>query len=355
MKKFFALVLAVCMLIPIVSLGESAVFGKGKIYIREKGGTLHLRSEATTKSESLGIVHQDDEIDVLFLGDEWSYIFSYRVGMNGYIKTKYIVDFVPDENMFTEIDIQTASDSAETYPMPGRYHLDLDGDGAIDTVNASLFYDEYGNECFTIIFETAYGSSGEATIPYSSYDARIAFAKLDETNRVYIFVTYAFYVDQGHMKNVDFVSPAPLGSGLGMAGRLDAIEQGHIVIVPILDVLGTRFYKVNMVMENGVVVPYENAVYTAVYDLVDDETWEYASLKAISSIPCFINGNETMLDPGAKVIITWLNANEKEIGFTTESGLNGYFKYSEAMDHYYGVYVGGVFEEDAFESIPYAG
>lgn len=365
MKKIFCAILVLCLAFSTFAVCESAVFGSGKVYVREKGGTLHLRSAATTESESLGIVHHGDEIDVLMLGDEWSYIFSFREGKEGYIKTKYIVDFVPSENMFTEVTIEEVTDSCDTYPMPGKYHLDLDGDGTIDTVNSRLFYDEYGMECFTITFETAYGASGEATIPYASYDARIAFAKLDESERVYIFVTgdvastdfetYGFYAEEGHMKNLDFYPPVPFIGGLGMAGMLKNIVGGKIVIIPTLDVAGTRFYETNMIMDNGVIVPEENGKYYSVYDLTDLETWEYASLKTITDVPCFLEGNAAILESGARVVVEWLNVSEKQIGFITEDGKNGYFEYSEALDHDWGIYVGGIYESDAFEEIRYAG
>ncbi len=365
MKKILSLILLICILVPCFSYGESVVFGHGKVYVRAKGGTLHLRSAATTESESLGIVHHGDEIEVLMLGDEWSYIFSYREGRDGYIKTKYIVDFVPAENMFTEVTINEVTDSSETYSMPGKYHLDLDGDGTMDTVDSRLFYDEYGMECFTITFETAYGSSGEATIPFHSYDARISFVKLDETDRVYFFVTgdvastdfetYGFYSDKGHMKNVDFYPPVPFIGDLGMAGMLKHIENGKLVIIPMLDVLGTRFYETNMIMENGVIVPEENGKYVSVYDLEEPDNWEYVSLKAIASVPCYIDGNASAVNKGERIVVTWLNVSEKQIGFITENGQSGYFEYSEALDHDWGIYVGGIFESDAFEEIPYAG
>lgn len=365
MKKILSIILALCLIIPAFAFGEHVVFGHGKVYVREKGGTLHLRSAATTESESLGIVHHGDEIEVLMLGEEWSYIFSFREGKDGYIKTKYIIDFEPAENMFTEITLNEVTDSSETYPMPGKYHVDLDGDGTMDTVDARLFYDEYGMECFTITFETAYGSSGEATIPFHSYDANIAFAKLDGTDRVYFFVTgdvastdfetYGFYSDEGHMKNVDFYPPVPFILDLGMAGMLKYIENGKLVIVPMLDVLGTRFYETNMIMENGAIVPEENGKYVSVYDLEDPENWEYVSLNAITSVPCFIEGNASEIKKGDKVIVTWLDVSNKQIGFTTIDGVSGYFEYSEALDHDWGIYVGGIFESDAFEYIPYAG
>ncbi len=365
MKRILAILLTVCLLIPFVSYSESVVFGTGTVYVRAKGGTLHLRSEPTTKSESIGIVHHGDEIEVLMLGDEWSYIFSYRNGCDGYIKTKYIINFTPAENAFTEMTIQEVSDTSATYPIPGKYYLDLDGDDTMDTVYARLFYDEYGMENFALTFETAYGSTGEATLPFSAYDASIAFAKLDETGRVYVFVTgdvastdfetYCFYVSEGHMENVHFNAPAPFSYGLGIAGMLEAIDGGYIIINPVLDVLGTRFYRRNMIMKNGVIEAAENSAYVSCYDLSDPEIWEYTSLKTISSVPCFVNGNEFVLEKGTSVIVTWLNYDEREIGFTTESGMNGYFKYSKAMDRDWGIYVGGVYEEDAFEYIPYAG
>lgn len=357
--------MALLMLLPSFAFGESAMFGKGTVYVREKGGTLHLRSGQGTDTESLGFVHHGDEVDVLMLGGEWSYIFSYREFKSGYIKTKYIVDFTPAENMYSEETLTLITDSSELYPIPGKYHLDLDSDGITDTVYANLFYDEYEMENFTITFETAYGSSGEATIPFSAYDASIAFAKLDDTGRVYVFITgdvastdfetYGFYVEEGHMKNVDFVPPMPFRGPLGVYGALRRIDEGTIVICPTLDVLGTRFYNTDMRMENGKIVPVKDGYYTTVYDLVDLELWEYASLKAVSNIPCVIEGNETSLSAGAKVLVNWLDVSEKKVGFVTENGENGYFVYSEALDHDWGVYVGGIYESDAFEDILYAG
>ena len=88
----------IALFLPVTAYQESViVYGFGEVYVAKKGGTLHLRSEATTKSESLGIVHHGDEIQVLALGSEWSNIYSYRVGISGYIKTKYIVNLRTNE------------------------------------------------------------------------------------------------------------------------------------------------------------------------------------------------------------------------------------------------------------------
>ncbi|MBE5792397.1 MAG: SH3 domain-containing protein [Clostridiales bacterium] len=365
MKKLISIILALCLMVPFISFSEDLVFGTGKVYVRAKGGTLHLRSEPTTESESLGIVHHGDEIDVLALGDEWSYIFSYREGKNGYIKTKYIVDFVKSENVFSEMFLETASASSKIYPIPGKYYLDLDGDGKTDTAHARLFYDENGMENFSITFETVYGSTGEATIPVSSYAAGFSFLKPHDSENVYVFVTgdecssdfvtYCFYVEKGDMKSAIFFPGDPFEAGLGMPGQLTAIEDEVITIEPILDVLGTRAYKVLFTVSNGVIAPFGDAAYAAAYDLFDPEAWEYLSMKTKSSVPCFINGNAFTLDPGTEIIVTWLNVLEQEIGFTTKSGLHGYFEYQESVSHDWGVDVGGVYEEDAFHYIPYAG
>ena len=365
MKKLISLILALCLMVPFFAFSEELVSGTGKVYVRAKGGTLHLRSEPTTESESLGIVHHGDEIDVLALGDEWSYIFSYREGTNGYIKTKYIVDFVENKNAFTEIYLESASVTSPVYPIPGKYHLDLDGDGTIDTAHARLFYDENGMESFSITFETVYGSTGEATIPFSSYAAGISFLRPNDSESVYVFVTgdegstdfvtYCFYIDKGDMKSAIFFPGEPFEAGLGMPGQLTAIEDEVITVEPILDVLGTRAYKVLLTIANGVIAPYGDAAYASTYDLTDSEAWEYLSLKTKTSVPCFINGNAFTLDPETEIIVTWLNVLDEEIGFTTRSGLHGYFEYTEAADRYWGVDVGGIFEEDAFYYIPYAG
>lgn len=365
MKKLISLILALCLMIPFVSLSEDVVFGSGKVYVRAKGGTLHLRSEPTTQSESLGIVHHGDEIDVLALGDEWSYIYSYREGKNGYIKTKYIVDFVESANAFTELTLSEACASSKVYPIPGKYHLDLDGDGTIDTAHARLFYDENGMENFAVTFETAYGSTGEATLPLSSYAAGFSFLKPNGSDNVYVFVTgdecssdfvtYCFYVDKGRMKSAVFFPGDPFEAGLGMPGQLTGIEDEVITIEPILDILGTRAYKVLLTIANGVIAPFGDAAYASNYDLADSEIWQYASLKTKRSVPCFINGNAFTLDPETEIIVTWLNVLDQEIGFTTKNGLNGYFEYTDALNHDWGVDVCGVYEEDAFHYIPYAG
>lgn len=365
MKRLFSAILIISIIASFVSVSESAIFGKGKVYIREKGGTLHLRSAATTQSESLGIVHQGDEIDVLMLGDEWSYIYSYRESKNGYIKTKYIVDFVPAENMYTEVAVKQVTGSIVNYPMPGKYTLDLDGDGISDTVDVSMHYDEYGMEYFRLIFYTAYGSSGEATLPFSEYAARIAFAKLDDSNRVYTFVTgdeastdfatYGFYVDEGHMKNITFYPPEPFKSGIGMAGQLSKIDDKFIHIEPMLDVLGTRFYTIPMIIENGALVPAGDGTYVSLYDLMDSEIWDYAALETKCALPCLISENTAVLKENTQIIITWLNVSDRKVGFITKAGENGYFEYQPASEEYWGVEIGGIHESDAFIEIPYAG
>lgn len=365
MKKILIFVLMCLLLFQISSLSESAVFGTGIVYVRPSGGTLHLRSARTTESESLGIVHHGDKIRVLDLGDEWSYIFSYRVGMNGYIKKKYIADFVPDENVFNSITFTDVSDSSDTYAIPGEFLLDLDGDNTLDTVNVTLHYDEYGNEYMRLIFTSSFGSSGEATIPFSSYASTIAFLKPDDSSTVYVFVTgdecssdfatYGFYLENGHMKNVSFFPPEPFEPGIGMAGRMDRIENGEVHIEPVLDVLGTRFYDITMSLNSNALTYTGDGTYQYIYDLFDPELWQYASLKTKAEIPAVIGDNPAKLPPETELLVTWVNVSDQKIGFITKDMTSGYFVYDENTDEGWGINVGGIFESDAFYSIPYAG
>ena len=353
------------LLFPIFSLSESAVFGTGTVYVRPSGGTLHLRSARTTESESLGIVHHGDEIQVLDLGDEWSYIFSYRVGMNGFIKKKYIADFVPAENVFSSITLTDVSDSSETYSIPGEFLLDLDGDNTLDTVKVTLHYDEYGNEYMRLIFTTAFGSSEEATLPFLSYASSIAFLKPDDSGTVYVFVTgdvcssdfvtYGFYSENGHMKNVSFFPPEPFESGIGMDGQMVRIENGEVHIEPVLDVLGTRFYDITMTLDNNALTYTGDGTYHYVHDLFDPELWQYASLKTKTEIPAVIGDNPAMLPSETELIVTWVNVSDQKIGFVTKDMTSGYFEYDENTAEAWGINVSGIYETDAFYSIPYAG
>lgn len=366
MKKIMTVLLVLTLLVSSFAISESdPVFGTATVDVKKTNGTLHLRSNPTVESESLGIVHHGDHIDVLALGDEWSYIYSYREGKNGYIKTKYIVDFVASQNMFTELSIENVSASSPVYPIPGKYHLDLDGDGTIDSVHARLFYDEYGMESFSITFETAYGSTGEATLPFSSFASGFAFFKPEGSKSVYVFATgdegssdfatYCFYVEQGDMKSAYFFPGDPFEAGLSMPGQLTGIEDGVITVEPILDVLGTRSYKVLLTIADGVIAPFGDTAYASCISINDPDIWSYAQLTTISSLPCFVNGEAFSLDSGTDIVVTWLNVVDRQIGFTTRSGLNGFFEYEPSADHLWGIDIGGIFEEDAFDYIPYAG
>lgn len=365
MKKLISLLLILLMMFPFTACMESAVFGTGKVYVRKSGGTLHLREEASAESQSLGIVHHGDEIHVLDLGDVWSYIYSFRVGMDGYIKTKYIVDFVPAENMYTESYIKYLGVTSLNFPIPGKFEIDLDGDAVIDTVDISLHYDEYGMEYFRLIFVTAFGSSGEATIPFSSYDASVTFARFDESGKVFTFLTgdvassdyetYGFYVNEGHMENVTFSPLAPFEEGIGIAGRLSGIEDGIMTVESVLDVLGTRFYEHNLVCSDGNLVSEDRSVFVARMDFEDMSVWDLAMVTK-TELRCQSDAGEKTLPKGEKLIVTWLDWTNQKIGFVTESGTEGYFSYTEAEQSYYwGVMIDGIYEEDAFENILYAG
>lgn len=366
MKRIFAAALTVVLLLSVFAYQESAVFGSGKVYVREKGGTLHLRSEKTTQSESLGIVHHGDEIRVLDYGGEWSYIYSFRVGCDGYIKTKYIVDFIEDENVFTEKIIDSVTDSSPVYPLPGQYTLDMDMDGISDKVKATLHYDEFGMEYLTLAIETA-ASQLEAYLPYSSYAAGIAFAKLDESGRVYAlvtgdeassdFVTFVFYVDGESLKYLEFASPLPFEHGIYMDGSLEKVEDGFIHLSPIIDVLGTRVYALPMIYDSdsSMLVPAGDGTFASNYDFSDPEIWEYASLRTKADISFMQGDTKSELLKDTDLIVTWVNCERQEIGFVTKDGKTGYFPYQKSEKNYWGIEIFGIHEEDAFYEIPYAG
>jgi len=354
MKKLIVILLVLSIFL--FSLSAFAASLTGKVYISEKGGTLHLRASASTSSKSLGYVKQGDEVMILADYGEWLNIYVPRLELSGYLKAKYIIR----DAVSTIDDVKPDT----VYELPASFSLDLNGDGRYDILEVTVSYDEYEMELYSLVITLSDGTTAAKDL-MPVCDAKIAFSYLS-SNRLHMiisgdvmssdYVTECIYLENNTIKNVSFSASDPFDSDILFPGSLDSIKDGVITLCPTLDTLGTRVYKGDFLLIGGVLTPVESFIWKCGSSVDDPEIWEYTSIRTLRNIACVIYDRPSVLPEGSEIIITALDASQRKAYFISDSGLTGYLIYSNPeTDMEWGVKINGIHEEALFDHIPYAG
>ena len=74
----------------------------------------------------------------------------------------------------------------------------------------------------------------------------------------------------------------------------------------------------------------------------------------VKDLPVFVDGKETIIEPGKKIKVIATNNIDKVYFECKEDGISGYFEYTKEEDSWEH-FINGVTEYDYFEFLPYAG
>ena len=247
--------------------------------------------------------------------------------------------------------------------------IDLDGDGAAETVRWAVETTEYGVDCLTL---TVQPKEGKALVYATDIVWKPeAFAlDLDGDGAVELllsgdvmsddYYTACVRYDGSALYEVLFPDSNRGDSGSGYFrqgyGRVIAIEDGRLTLSGSQDVLGTWFATRQVRLS-----PYDrfefddDGLWTRdMVDLDDAELWEYAALTAkIELTYTAPDGSEATLPAGEKLLVI-ASDKQETAHFTTPDGLIGALSISPDYDRGWGWMVNGVGEADCFEYVPYA-
>ena len=245
--------------------------------------------------------------------------------------------------------------------------LDLNGDGAAESVMFEVAYDETG------YIETATLTvGGEAVWSRGwSYVVSAYAADVDADGAYEIFVTgdeaSSDYTTYCIRYTAEGYAPVPfadanrgentgeyLDYGYGMVGEL---ANGIVTLCGSQDVLGTYFGSRQFALADGRFEFADDGLWRFPRDFGDPALWEsYSVLTAATEIPAtFIvdsTENASVIAAGEKLAIT---ASDKVsvAYFTMEDGRAGYLSIAPNAESW-GMLVNGVPESDVFEFLPYA-
>ena len=336
------------------------------VYVREDGGTLNLRKEPTTSSESLGIVKHGDSVEIRRQGDEWSYIYVNRLSRAGYLKTKYLknIEYHDDgQGDYPSREVVVSFGSAVPYEAPCVFSLDLDGDGTTETLTfETVSADEYNDET-RLLVSSANGKTDAFVCDIHTF-AQIWFVKLDGTGRAYMlvsgdemssdFVTYCLYWDGKTIRRAEFLVPSPYQPGTCAPGGITRIQNGVVRVCEHRDVLGTWFASLDYSMNGSRMQCAVNPVWIVENDLTDPEIWQYRAMTARIDLPAVCFDSFEVVPAGTRLLLSAIDDLHSRAYFITDSGRTGFFEY-ENGDSPLTRTINGIPEEECFDNLFYAG
>jgi len=247
--------------------------------------------------------------------------------------------------------------------------IDLDGDGAAESVRWAVETTEYGVNCLTL---TVQPKAGKAMV-YATDIVGMpeAFAlDLDGDGAVELllsgdvmsddYYTACVRYDGSALYEVLFPDSNRGDSGSGYFrqgyGRIIAVDDGRLTLSGSQDVLGTWFATRQVRLS-----PYDrfefddDGLWTRdSVDLYDAGLWEYAALTAKVELTYTApDGSEATLPAGEKLLV--IATDKKETAhFITPDGRVGALDITPDYDRGWGWMVNGMGETDCFEYVPYA-
>ena len=359
-------VIIVILLIALLFSATADAYVTAFVYVREDGGTLNLRKEPTTASESLGIVRHGDSVEIRQQGDEWSYIYVNRLARAGYLKTKYLknVEYHSEEQgEYPSREVSVSYGSAAPYEAPCVFSLDLDGDGTRESVTfETVKTGEYDEE--TRLLVSSSGGKADTFVCDIHSFAQIFFVKLDGTGRAYMlvsgdemssdFVTYCLYWDGSAIKPVNFLVPSPYTPGTSAPGGVTYVQNGIVRVCDHRDVFGTWFASLDYSMNGGEMQCAVNPVWVVENDLTDPEIWQYRAMTAKIDLPAVCFDTFDLIPAGTRLLLTAIDDLNARAYYITDSGRTGYIEYGFDESQWRKT-IGGVPEDDCFDNLFYAG
>ncbi|MBQ3079729.1 MAG: SH3 domain-containing protein [Clostridia bacterium] len=364
MKRTCTVLLALSLLLAMAVSGTSEETMTGVVYVREGGGSLHIRAEESTSSKSLGYVYHNDEIVILRLGQEWSRIFVPKTGLTGCIKTKYITSIrtqAPEAG--NTVYIYPSRTDAEIYDLSCSFTVDLDGDGVNEYVSSIINADEYGVEYSSLSIENDLGSSVIYPMDFYDYTVNLCFVS-NPTGGAYILIsgdeascdyfTLCLSYNGKQLISNPVMNAPEFETEFYAPGGITGFDNGVITLSGSRDMLGTWYAAYPYIIENGALTAVQDALFRVEVDISDSEIWEYRALKTARPLPAIVYGKLETIPAGVRLILTAFDPALTKAFFVTENGLAGEFIVNfDSNDWSFSI--SGINEADAFTELHYAG
>ena len=263
----------------------------------------------------------------------------------------------------------SARSEALSIPIDGvPVDIDLDGDGAEETVACVMLLDD-DLERLQLQVSPRGGAAVSAEMDFCVWTVGRA-ADLNGDGLVELlfsgdvmsddYYTWCYNYVNGRLKPVLFADVNRDENGAGYFkqgyGQLIALDPaaGTVTLSGSQDVLGTWFGSRTLKLsEDGLFECADDGLWRRYVDPADTAVWEYGALTLKVSLPCRVAGAETTLSPGDKILITGSDKLSRAT-FVTPDGQTGEISISQDYQRGWGWTVEGVSEAEAFEFVPYA-
>lgn len=270
---------------------------------------------------------------------------------------------------FAEPAEEKTFDGATALERDEVYKLDLDGDGAEESVQIHMQGYE-GEENLQLVVQT-----DELVYTYDTFimtDESACAADLDgdgtlelllsgdEASADYSTWCLEFDRDEG-LKCIEFAD-AGRDENTGEYGeygygRLDAIDGNVLTLTGSQDALGTWWCSRQFTLRDGRFELDDDGVWHVVdetLDTDDPEFWDYGALTLVRDLNVTLeDGSEATLKPGNQFVVTETDK-VSYVGFVTKDGVRGRISVEPNVEDGWGFLIDGASEYDYFEYIPYA-
>jgi len=257
--------------------------------------------------------------------------------------------------------------------LPGdTAEVDLNGDGAAETIGWQLIEDEENYTEQVVLTITAADGSAVEWSEYL-YMASVIVSDVDSDGVYEIFITgdemsadyltYCLHYTGSELLPLMFADTARGAWNGGYYkcgyGYLEAIVDGAVTLSGSQDILGTYFGSRVFGLQHGIFEIVDDGMWRFDnYDFDDPDVWEYVALKPVADINAMFitedgDEQEGVIAAGERFIVT---ASDKEsvVYFRMQDGRCGYFWVMPDYEWGFGYYIDGVYEDQIFEYIPYA-
>lgn len=244
---------------------------------------------------------------------------------------------------------------------------DLDGDSTMEKVSwTAIPVDEYDDKNYIITVDTKANDALTYTLE-GGYLLGVYVADLDGDGKDELlltgdeasddYITICLHLFKGRLEPAMFADCTRTDYNHGYDkygyGKIVAIDGNRLTLSGSQDVLGTWFgSRIFTLADTGVFEFDDNGKWVRDINSIDDDTWEYASLKTKAELPyTTTDGKEATLPVGTQLVI--VSSDKQTADFMTKDGVEGAISIYPNF-HEWGSMIDNKPEDYYFEYVPYA-
>lgn len=268
-------------------------------------------------------------------------------------------------------DAVSESDGVVSFKPGDTLSVDLDGDGAMETITTDIVKDEYDTEMLKVIVTPASGDAKELQTDITGFGTGFV-CDVDRDGIKEVFVSgdmcsndYEIWLfryngneivsAEGYYVPESGVSDYVIASAAGCVESIDP-ETGVVTVFDTVDIMGSWGCTTQFEVTND---PFamkrtEGSIWTFT---PYDEYWQYCQLVTVKEMTYTPDGSteKATLGLGEKLMPIDTDG-ETYMHFMTESGIYGTVELARCTDDsFWGFMIDGAPETDYFEVVPYAG